>query len=114
MTQEAIGPEAYPRREARPRLGFRYPLRRIAAICGVSGIALLAWVSCAMAQGTAPGSATGQTPSLVTLVTTETADGVYHYNALEFAAARANDAAYASLLPLCAGATAATSCTGAT
>jgi len=114
MTQEAIGPEAYPRREAGPRLGFRYPLRRIAAICGVSGIALLAWVSCAMAQGTAPGSATGQTPSLVTLVTTETADGVYHYNALEFAAARANDAAYAILLPRCTGATAATSCTGAT
>jgi outer membrane lipase/esterase len=62
------------------------------------------------AQTTAAGS---QTPSLLTLVTTLTQEGVYDYNALDFAAARADDAAYANLLPICSGTTT-TRCTGAT
>jgi len=57
----------------------------------------------------------GQSPSLLLLVTTFTEDGQYAYNALDFAAARANDAAYANLLPICGGAgTGSAACTGAT
>src|SRR5579863_3912846 len=91
--------------------------RRIAASFGVLGFAIMGWGTCAWGQ-----VPTAQTPSLLTLVTTYTADGIYAYNALDFAAASANDAAYKDLLPICAtpaaaaGATAhaATTCTGAT
>jgi outer membrane lipase/esterase len=84
--------------------------QRVATIALV-GLALLSWGSTASAQ-TAP-APPGQTPSLLTLVTTFTNEGIFDYNALDFAAARANDAAYADLLPICTGAGAATSCTGA-
>lgn len=43
-------------------------------------------------------------PCLTTLVTTFTNEGRYDYNGLEMAAARADDAAYASLLPICTSA----------
>ena len=93
--------------------------RRIAASFGVLGFAIMGWGTCAWGQ-----VPTAQTPSLLTLVTTYTADGIYAYNALDFAAASANDAAYKDLLPICATpagagasaptAPAGTACTGAT
>jgi outer membrane autotransporter protein len=49
-------------------------------------------------------------PCLFTLTTTP---GPYAYNALEIAAARADDAAYASLLPVCGVGATAGGCTGA-
>src|SRR5450631_2939533 len=72
-----------------------------------TGVIAIGWHASAMAQ------TAGETPSLLTMVSTLTDDGVYAFNALAFAAARANDAAYARLLPLCAGAGSA-GCTGAT
>lgn len=68
---------------------------------------LLVWISNAHAQAT---------PSLVEMATTLTNQGVFKFNGLEFAAAAANDAAYANLLKTCAPAkgAAATGCTGAT
>jgi uncharacterized protein with beta-barrel porin domain len=93
---------------------------RIATSFGVLGFAIMGWGSCAWGQ-VVP---TAQTPSLLTLVTTYTAEGIYAYNALDFAAASANDAAYKDLLPICATpagagasaptAPAGTACTGAT
>jgi uncharacterized protein with beta-barrel porin domain len=68
----------------------------------------LCWHPSAVAQVALP----GQTPSLLLLVTTYTDEDKYVYNALDFAAARANDAAYANLLPICTGAAA--GCKGAT
>lgn len=60
-------------------------------------------------------------PSLVQMVTQLTAEGVFQFDALEFDAAAANDAAYAHLLTICGNAPPATSapsapsaCTGAT
>jgi outer membrane lipase/esterase len=51
------------------------------------------------------GAAYAQTaPSLLNMVNTLTSDGVFKFDALERAAAIANDNAYAKLLPLCAGA----------
>lgn len=47
------------------------------------------------------------------LFTLTTAPGPYAYNALEIAAARADDAAYANLLPVCGAGAAAGGCTGA-
>jgi len=99
-------------RFAASRLLRRFvPAHAHIALSGVLVLAILGWDSCALAQ-TAPGAATGQTPSLLTLVTTFTQNNTYAYNALDFAAARANDAAYGDLLPICTGA--ATGCTGAT
>jgi uncharacterized protein YhjY with autotransporter beta-barrel domain len=72
-----------------------------------TGVIAIGWHASAVAQ------TAGETPSLLTMVSTLTDDGVYAFNALAFAAARANDAAYARLLPLCAGAGSA-GCTGAT
>lgn len=96
------------------------PRRFVKSFC-VLALAIMGWGPCAWGQVPA-----AQTPSLLTLVTTYTAEGIYAYNALDFAAASANDAAYKDLLPICAvpaaptGATsaptapAATACTGAT
>ncbi|HLZ99990.1 MAG TPA: autotransporter outer membrane beta-barrel domain-containing protein [Steroidobacteraceae bacterium] len=75
--------------------------------CIAVGLAAVFWHSSAAAQ------TAGETPSLLTMVSTLTDTGVYQFNALAFAAARANDAAYAKLLPLCAGAGTA-ACAGAT
>ncbi len=95
------------RRDSHP-VNLECRLRQSIAIVG---LAILGWGSCAVAQVIPP----AQTPSLVTLVTTYTNQGIYSYNALDFAAAQANDTAYANLLPICAGAAAApTACTGAT
>jgi uncharacterized protein with beta-barrel porin domain len=85
------------------------PLSHRVAILALVSLALLGGGLPALAQTAAP----GQTPSLLTLVTTFTNEGIYEYNALDFAAARANDAAYADLLPACTGVTAVTTCTGA-
>jgi uncharacterized protein YhjY with autotransporter beta-barrel domain len=56
-------------------------------------------------------------PSLVDMITTLRQQGVYQFDALEYDAAAANDAAYANLLPICgsqATASAAATCTGTT
>lgn len=64
-----------------------------------------------LAQAVAPQLA--QTPSLVQLVTNSPFEG--YFNALDVAAAEANDAAYANLLPICGAAAKSTAtCTGAT
>ncbi len=97
------------------RVNLDHTVRRSVATLGILSLAIFGWGSCALAQVVPP----GQTPSLVTLVTTYTNEGIYTYNALDFAAAHANDAAYSDLLPKCAAAAAAaaaaaTGCTGAT
>jgi uncharacterized protein YhjY with autotransporter beta-barrel domain len=55
-------------------------------------------------------------PSLVNMVTTLSSQGVYQFDALEYDAAAANDAAYKNLLTVCAPASGipAASCTGTT
>jgi len=96
---------------------YRRPLARPSRASGLrlTAAACLAWAALlagpreSMAQTAAGGGA--QTPSLLTLVTTLTDENIYQYNALDFAAARADDAAYAALLPICAGASTA-KCTG--
>src|SRR5579862_4520035 len=99
------------------KVGHREPSARFFCASGARliGPACLAWIVLsvgsphAVAQTAAAGGA--QTPSLLTLVTTLTDQNIYQYNALDFAAARADDAAYAALLPICAGAST-TKCTG--
>src|ERR1700744_2707043 len=60
--------------------------------------ALVMWQSGAFAQAV-PGA---QAPSLAQMVTTLRGEGVFQFDALEYDAAGANDAAYAALLPICA------------
>jgi uncharacterized protein with beta-barrel porin domain len=96
-----------------PETGRRADARKDAhwALAWLAALAIvpLTWHTRALAQ------AAGQTPSLMEMVTTLTADGEYVFNGLALAAAQADDAAYAKLLPLCAGAAAAvTGCTGTT
>ncbi len=79
-------------------------------------------VGSAAAQTTAPGTpstgctqagAIGDPNAQPCLFTLTTSPGPYAYNALEIAAARADDAAYASLLPACGAGAPAGGCTGA-
>src|SRR5690348_6909773 len=65
-------------------------------VCTLSALLLLIapwWVSQARAQS--------QTPALVNMVNTLSANGVFQFDPLERAAAAANDNAYAKLLPIC-------------
>jgi outer membrane lipase/esterase len=78
---------------------------RLASRCCAALVAL-AWHVAAQAQSA---------PSLVQMVTTLTQNGTYKFDALEYDAAVANDAAYARLLPICGAAAPATAgCTGNT
>ncbi len=87
---------------------------RGACVCHHSWVfaVLLIWQSSAHAQAV-PARAT---PSLAQMVTTLRGEGVYAFDALEYDAAVANDAAYAALLPICAPTptTTTAACTGTT
>jgi uncharacterized protein with beta-barrel porin domain len=89
----------------RPRRPVGAKIRRFG--CLAMWLATIGWHGSAVAQ------TAGETPSLLTMVTTLSNDGEYKFDGLAFAAARANDAAYAKLLPLCSGAGTA-GCAGAT
>lgn len=82
---------------------------------------ILAVCLCALAMQLYPTGARAQaSPSLSEMVSTLTEEGVYQFNALEVAAAAANDAAYSNLLKICAPASPSSaapvsaSCTGPT
>jgi uncharacterized protein with beta-barrel porin domain len=79
------------------------PTARAAAVVGAAMAAML-WNGVAGAQSA---------PSLVTMVNTLRADGVYQFDGLEFDAAAADDAAYAALLPKCGRAGTAATCAAA-
>lgn len=87
----------------------------VLALCG-------AHIERGWAQASAPGATCSLAgaandpnaqPCLFTLTTRAAPNGAYAYNALEIAAARADDAAYASLLPICGVGATGRSCTGA-
>jgi uncharacterized protein with beta-barrel porin domain len=85
-----------------------------------SWLSAVAWVrSCSMLVllMLAPAwfqSASAQAPELQNMVDTLTAEGVFQFDALERAAAIANDHAYSKLLPLCGAQAAPGACTGTT